>query len=176
MLTRFVIASVILVAPAAPTVIGADPKPPKGPAPLFVTVQRLDAEKGELVVSEECLPHPDVIARQISVPQKNHREESKPSTTGAYKVDVLYYTTTHKLPLKRVVLYEAGGKRLGEKDWARLKPGLMILMSADGHPVEPEYTALIKPETPVLVVEVSALPSPYESPESTEGHVKTLRK
>jgi hypothetical protein len=150
-------------------------KPPKGPAPRFVTVQSLDAGKGELLVSEESLPHPAVESRVISAKEANRRDE--PVTVGStLKLKVLYYTTTHKLLLKQVTLYEAGGKKLPEVEQSRLKTGMMVLMSADGHPLEPEYTALVKPDVLVLVVDVLAIPSVYESLESTEGHTKVLRK
>jgi hypothetical protein len=171
----FVIASAILAAMATESTAPEITKPPKGPAPRFVTVQRLDVEGGELVVSEECLPHPNVVSRTITKKEENRREE--PIEIGSSITPKRhYYTTTHKLPLKRITLYKASGKKLRAKEMSRLKSGAMVLMSADGHPVEAEYLALINPETLVLVVEVEALPSPYESPESTHGIIKELKK
>jgi hypothetical protein len=172
---RLVIASAVLAAVAVQAVAQGQTKLPKGPAPRFVTVQRLDAEKGELVVSEECLPHPAVTSRTITKKEENRRGE--PTEIGStVKPKIYYYTTTHKLTLKRVTLYEASGKKLPEKEVSRLKSGAMVLMSADGHPVEAEYLTLVKPETLILVVEVWELPSPFESTESTEGIIKNLGK
>jgi hypothetical protein len=160
---------------AAPVAAQEQAPPPKGPAPRFITVQRLDAENSVLIVSEECLPHPAVVSRTITKKQKNRREEPI-EITSSIRPHVYYYTTTHKLPLKRITLYGANGKKLPDSELSRLKPGTMILMSADGYPVEPEYLALVKPETVILVVEVQVLPSPFESLESTEGIIKKVHQ
>ena len=171
---NFTLTFVALTAIAVPGLAQEQVAPPKGPAPRFVTIGRVDWDKGKLVVSEQCLPHPNVVSRTITRQEANRRAE--PLETGStLKPRVLYYTTTHTLPLDRVTLYNARGKSLPENAWERLKPGAMVLMSADGHPVEPEYLDLIRPETPVLVVAVEALPSPYESPESTDAIQKQLR-
>jgi hypothetical protein len=176
-MTSFLLGFLMAAILTAPATVQGKVKPPKGPAPRFVTVQEVDADKGELIVSEECHSHPAVVSREITKKEENRREEENQIEIGStVKPRIYYYTTLHKLPLKKITLYRADGKKLAETDFSRLKSGDMVLMSADGHPVEAEYLSLIKPETLILVVEVLAVPSFFESPESTDGMIKNLKK
>jgi hypothetical protein len=171
------IAFLAVVVLSAPAPQQGKIKPPKGPAPRFVTVQEVDADKGELIMSEECHSHPAVESRVITKKQENRREEGHSLEIGSdAKPRIYYYTTIHKVPLKKLTLYRADGKKLADTEFSRLKPGDMVLMSADGHPVEAEYLNLIKPETLILVVEVGAVPSVFESTESSDGMIKNLKK
>jgi hypothetical protein len=176
-MTSILVAFIMVAILKVPAPAQGKVEPPKGPAPRFVTIEEVNADKGELIVCEECLPHPKVTSRVITNKQKNRREEGNTPELGSnVKLRVYYYTTTHTLPLKKATIYTAGGKKLSEEEISRLKVGAMVLLSADGHPVEEEYLALIKPETLILVVDVEALPSPYESTESTDGMIKKLKK
>jgi hypothetical protein len=67
-----------------------------------------------------------------------------------------------KVSLKKGKWSDADGKEVGVKAAAkRLKPGVMVLLSADGAAVDGAYLRMFKEDTLLLIVAVEDLPVPY---------------
>ena len=123
----------------------AEEKPNAAPIvpPRFVTVHQIDKPYGTIALTA-------VTLRFVA------RAPAKEKETGGLngpKVKPVYET--------RVLLYEPGfgevfdaeGKKLTDEDiWKRVKVGAIVLVSADGSKVHPEYLETIAKETLVFVL------------------------
>lgn len=140
-------------------IVFAQDKPgaPKGPPPRFITVERIDQVKGEVifdvqVVSQNVLDEPTVLVD----PGGDQR------LTLGTKPPYVHLGLGFKVSLKNGKWSGTDGKQVGAEAAAkRLKPGVTVLLSADGAAVDRAYLRIFKEDTLVLVVEAEELPVPY---------------
>ncbi len=65
--------------------------------------------------------------------------------------DGLLMESTYRPAFRDIDIFTARGKKLTAQEFAqRVKPGMVVLVAADEHPVDPAYLATLKPETIVL--------------------------
>ncbi|MCI0641626.1 MAG: hypothetical protein L0Y72_17675 [Gemmataceae bacterium] len=122
------------------------PEFPSGPQPIFavvsgvepaagtIQVRRLEAVQVAVNVPESV----NVNGQAITVMRTVHRQESR-------MVEVVY-------ALEKTQAQTAGGKKLTKEEVGKqLKAGSVVLISADGRPVDPVYLRAIQTDTVVLV-------------------------
>lgn len=111
----------------------------------------------------------------LCVPAVPAREEKRPDPTGApptiqfvSAVDAAQATITvlRGEPVKVAVqITTASGLRLETADaFKRLKPGMAIVVSADGKAVSPAFLSIVQPETLVLPPLAAPAPPPMPRP------------
>ena len=133
------------------------PTAPKGPPPRFITVTSVDQAKGEVVfdvqvVAQNVLDEPTILV---------YPSGDKRLTLGT-KPSYVHLGEGFKVSLKKAKWSSTEGKEVGVDALAkRLKPGVMVLLSADGGAVDGAYLRMFKEDTLVLVVAAEQLPVPY---------------
>ena len=133
------------------------PAAPKGPPPRFLTVQRVDPAKGEVVfdlqiAAQGVLDQPTLLV---------YPDGYKRLTLGTKPLYV-HPAEGFKVSLKNARWHGTDAKEISAEAGARrLKPGVMVLLSADGAAVDGAYLRMFKEDTLVLIVAVAELPVPY---------------
>ena len=127
------------------------------PPPRFITVKGVDQAKGEAtfdvqVVFQNVLDEPTVL-----VDPGGHQRLTL-GTKPAY----VHLGEGFKVSLKNAKWNGADGKQISAEAAAkRLKPGVTVLLSADGSSVDRAYLSMFKEDTLVLIVAAEELPVPY---------------
>jgi peroxiredoxin len=130
---------------------------PKGPPPRFITVLKLDESKGEVmfdvqVVLQDARAQPEVLV----FPSGEQR------MTLDVKPRYVHLLEGIKVSLKKVKWAGVDDKEVTPAAAAKqLKPGVSVLLSADGHAVDQAFLRLFKDDTLVLIVSVDEAPVPY---------------
>jgi hypothetical protein len=133
------------------------PAAPKGPPPRFITVMSVDQAKGEVlfdvqVVAQNVLDQPTILVD----PSGNKR------LTLGTRPSYVHLGEGFKVSLKEAKWKSTDGKAVGTDAVAkRLKPGVTVLLSADGGAVDGAYLRMFKEDTLVLIVAAKNLPVPY---------------
>ena len=155
------LAATVLVSGAARA--AAQPSPlddletPAGPAPRFVKVLHVNEAKGEVlfrvqVVSQGPGERPVLLM---------DREGNKRMSLGS-KPSFIVPIDGFRVKLASGKWSSADGKEIAPDAVATLlKPGVIVLLSADGKSVDPAYLQMFKQETLVLIVPAKDLPIPY---------------
>src|SRR5262249_1284723 len=153
----------VLAAPAPPV-----PGPPKGPAPLLLTV-RVKENEG-LIVAERTEPPTEWQQRvqKINVGGQNANVGvlvGKVKNAAFSKKLVLVTTVTHRLVLKGAKARYADGRKIDSDDLPKLlaKPRLAVI-SSDGKAVDPAYLHLLKRDTLVIVAKTAPEWPPRPTP------------
>jgi hypothetical protein len=135
------------------------PVVPKGPPPRFITVRNVDQAKAEVVfdvqvVVQGVLDRPTVLI---------YPDGYKRMTLGT-KPSYVYLLDGFKVWWKKAKWTGTDGKEVSAESVAkRLKPGVTIVLSADGAAVDEAYLRMFKEDTLVLIVPQEELPVPYAS-------------
>jgi hypothetical protein len=150
--------ALLIVALASQAVHAQDrPTASKGPPPRFLTVKSTDQAKGEVIfdvqiVAQHVLDHPTVLVYPDGYQQ----------LTLGTKPSYIHPAEGFKVPLKKARWSGTDGKEISaEAGVKRLKPGVMILLSADGAAVDEAYRRMFKEDTLVLTVAAEELLVPY---------------
>jgi hypothetical protein len=151
--------AVLLAVALVSQVVLAQDKPtaPKGPPPRFITVGRVDPAKGLVVfdiqvVEQNTLDQPTIL---------EYPDGYRRMTLGT-KPTHIYLGEGFKVSLKKAKWRGADGKEVDADVVAKqLKPGMTVLLSADGAEVDQAYMRIIKADTLVLIVPADELPIPY---------------
>jgi hypothetical protein len=136
---------------------GADenPAPPKGPQPT-ARVASLDEEGNVRVRITEAGERPVTTVKRTVVGGAVREVETTVMTP-------FFSEIVKKVPVKDVKAFDTRGKALDEKALAEaLKKETIVLVSADGNPVDPFYLKIVKEGTVVLVL-------PQDAKEKTPG-------
>ena len=135
----------------------------QGPPPRFITVRSLEQAKGEVIF--------DV---QIVVVDPSHQPTILVYPSGSRRLTLLSFGKPTKpsyvrpaegftVSLKKAKWRDITGKAENAEAVAkRLKPGVMVLLSADGAEVDQAYLGMFKEGTLVLAVSVDESPIPYD--------------
>jgi hypothetical protein len=130
---------------------------PKGPPPRFVAVASLDRAKGEVVFDVQFVAQR--VDDQLTVLVYPGGDER---LTLGTKPSYVHLGEGFKVSLKKAKWSGADGKGIGtDAASKRLKPGVIVLLSADGGAVDGAYLRVFKEDTLVLVVAAEELPVPY---------------
>jgi hypothetical protein len=130
---------------------------PKGPAPRFIVVVKTDVAKGEVVFWVQV-----VRIGPMDQPSLLVDREGNQRTTLGHKPNFTIPIEGFRVPLAKGKWSTADGKEVtANAVAARLKPGTLVLLTADGKPVNETYLRSFKDDTLVLVVPVEDLPIPY---------------
>lgn len=138
-----------VIALASHAVVAQDPgrADPKGPPPHFITVRNVDDAKGEMRFELTILSLVPPDGKERPVP-------------GA-KPKFAHLTGRGNVSLKKAKWAGGDGKEVGAEEAAkRLKPGVTVLLSADGAAVDPAYLRLFKEDTLVLTLPAEEWPVP----------------
>lgn len=148
-------------------VVGAQDKraAPKGPPPRFITVASVDAVRGKVVFDVPVVDgHSLTGFRVLQYPDGSERYNlgGKP-----WYIDVQI-----KVSVKEAKWRGVDGKEVNADAAAkRIKPGLTVLLSADGDDVDPAYLRMFKEDTLVLIEPADELPVPVLAlPDAILGH------
>ncbi|MCI0377932.1 MAG: hypothetical protein L0215_10015 [Gemmataceae bacterium] len=144
---------------------------PSGPQPIFavvagvepaagtIQVRRLEAVQVAVNVPESV----QVNGQAITIMRTAYRQESR-------MVEVVY-------SLDKSQAQTAGGKMLAKEEIGKhLRPGSVILLSADGRPVDPVYLRAIQTDTVILVVAGPTMSQPLPSPKPPLPPLIELKK
>jgi len=146
-----------LVLAMSQTVYAQQPEAPKGPPPRFIRVVKVDPAKRHVVfdvqvVEQTVFDDPTIL----EYPGGDRR-----LTLGS-KPSYVYLGEGFRMRMKIAKWSGIGGKKVGtEAAVKRLKPGVMVLLSADGAAVDRAYLRMFREDTLVLVVPEDELPVPY---------------
>jgi hypothetical protein len=130
---------------------------PKGPAPRFIIPISVNEAKGEVlfwvqVVAQGPLDRLAILEDRDG--NQRHTLGSKPSFTIPIE--------GFRVPFGKGKWSTADGKEIAAGGVAaRLKPGGIVLLSADGEPVNTAYLRMFNDDVLVLVVPAEDLPIPY---------------
>jgi hypothetical protein len=130
---------------------------PTGPQPIFVVVTNLDVPQGILQIRRT-----QVVT--VSVPVQETVQ------VNGQQVVVTKYVSENRTSLMDVAYrldkaapQTAAGKKLTSAEAAKLiRAGSVILISADGRPIDPLFLRIVNPETVILVPSV---PAPAVAPQ-----------
>jgi hypothetical protein len=133
------------------------PAAPKGPPPRFLIVRSIDSTKGEVVFDVQVVDQKALDQLTLLVYPDGHKR----LTLGTKPIHV-YLADGFKVSSKKAKWRGVDGKEVSAEATAkRLKPGGMVLLSADGEAVEEVYLRMFKDDTLVLVAPAEELPVPY---------------
>jgi hypothetical protein len=133
------------------------PKAATGPPPRFMTVKRIDLSKGEVVFDIQVVQQNALDQPTILVYPDGHTR-----LTLGTKPSHIHLGEGFKVALKKVKWRGVDGKPVDSKTVSkRLKPGVTVLLSADGAEVDPSYLRLFKADVLTLIVPADELPVPY---------------
>jgi len=150
--------ALLAVALVSQVVLAHDKPPdPNAPPPRFITVRSVDQAKGEVVFDVQVLVQRSDVQLTLLVFPDGHKQETL-GTKPAY----IYLGEGFKVSMKKAKWSGVDGKEAGaDAVVKRLKPGVMVLLSADGSEVDRKYLGMFKEDTLVLVVSAEELPIPY---------------
>lgn len=136
---------------------------PKGPPPRFISVRSVDAAKGQVVFDVQVVAQNPLDQLTVLVYPDGHQRLTLASNlTLGWKPTHVYLGEGFRVSLQKAKWHGVDGKAVDARVVAkRLKPGVMVLLSADGAEVEPAYLRLFKADALVLVVPAEELPVPY---------------
>jgi hypothetical protein len=138
---------VVLLFSPAPVPASKEDKP-TGPSPVIVSAQ-VDKE-GRLVCFVDSIEYrPETRTAQVNVAGKLEQRN--------YTVMVPVMTKSRTHSLDKATIAQVGGGKVDRKELAKLleKPTLVV-MSADGKPVDPAYLKVLRKNTLVIVVPSAA--------------------
>jgi subtilisin family serine protease len=157
---KWVLLSMMLVLLGAVSqIVLAQDKPaaPKRPPPRFITVRSVDQAKGEVIFDVQVVAQMFDDQPTLLVYPDDHKRltlETKPTH--------VYFGDEFKVSSNKATWRGVDGKEVGAEAAAkRLKPGVIVLLSADGAPVDGVYLRMFKEDALVLVLPVEELPVPY---------------
>jgi len=111
-------------------------------SPEFVTVTKVDTEKGLLVYRYHHM---------IPVHQEYFREEGGKHVKHTIVRHICEQVEV-TIAIKEARLYDAKGRRVAARGWERLAAGTTILKSADGNKVHPRYLRAVRDDILILVL------------------------
>jgi hypothetical protein len=129
----------------------------KSPPPRFLTVATVNQAKGQVVFDVQ------VVAQHVhDQPTVLVYPDGEQRLTLGTKPTYVHLAEGFKVSLKKARWRAASGKKIqGEAVAERLKPGAVVLLSADGAEVDPAYLRILREDTLVLILPVDDLPVPY---------------
>jgi hypothetical protein len=147
----------LLMAALLPQVLHAEhTTAPQGPPPRFLTVRSVDQVKGEVIFDIQIVVQSVLDQLTLLVYPDGYQRQSL-GTKPTYAHPAHGFRVSLKAKWSGV-----DGKEVSEQAVIkRLKPGVMVLLSADGAPVDQEYLSLFKEGTLVLIIPAEELPLPY---------------
>jgi hypothetical protein len=162
--------ALLAVALVSQVVLAEDKPAPKGPPPRFITVRSVDQAKGNVVFEVQVLAQMFDEQTTVLVFPDGHEQMTlgrKPTYVGL--------SEGFKVSLKKAKWSGTDGKEVGaDAAVKRLKPGVMVLLSADGTAVDRAYLGMFKENTLVLVVAAEELPVAYIPHSSSAIPVKKV--
>lgn len=130
-------------------------KRPVGPAPRRIVVTQVMEASGEVVYLETTVVHAPVATTYYKQVTDNKVVRKVPYTVTETVTKTM--TSSVTLPLKDGKISSLDGKQLEQNQlWGRVTVGTPILISEDGHPIDPVHlkgaaldTLLLIPAVPV---------------------------
>jgi hypothetical protein len=119
---------------------------PKGPPPRFLILMKVDEKNATFTASaaggvaqHEILQFPDGSTREVGV-------------SG-------YIRISYWAPRDKISWFDGEGNTLESTEvWKTVKPGAIVVLSANGKPIDPLYLRLLKKDAYVMIVPAKLLP------------------
>lgn len=132
-------------------------KRPGGPAPRRIVVTQVMEASGEVAYLETTVVQEPVMVTCYKEVHDNKVVKKVPYT--CWKTVTKTATRWVTLPLKDGKISSLDGKQLEQKQlWGRVTVGTPILISADGHPIDPVHLKGVSPDTLLLIPDAPVAP------------------
>lgn len=119
---------------------------PSGPPPTFLVLTGVDPKAQTVAYTSQVTSHiPQPVTMTII---QNGMQVKVTKTVFVTQMQLV----TRKMALKAMKITDSAGKALTtEQALERLRPGSILMQSADGRPVDAIYLRALRPETLVIV-------------------------
>jgi len=127
------------------------PAPSSGVPPLFRKVFQIDEQPARLTLTNRTVHFvSEKVAREV-------KRDGNADTETQTILKRVYEERVSDVPLDSAQVSEAGGKQLSREDiLKRVAVGKIVVISADGMPVDPAYLKTLAKDTLVVVSPVFA--------------------